>query len=221
MADLREVERARKQQTSLVDFVAGAHDQLRRLHVSQKLYGREDEVKRLTHNFELVCEGSPMMATLVLVHGYSGVIHASPRFFLLFLLFVLITQFRLARQFSYTKSTNLLQGDMGITLVASLTSSTPRAHTWLLFRYFIFCDKSNRLTSTSQAIQQLLQQILTESEEQVLSWKQRILKGVGNCGQIVIDIIPELELIIGNSSSLFIGRISYLLLLFRYTTRSS
>ena len=90
MADLREVERARKQQTPLVDFVAGAHDQLRRLHVSQKLYGREDEVRRLTHNFELVCEGSPMMATLVLVHGYSGVIHASPRFFLLFLLFMLI-----------------------------------------------------------------------------------------------------------------------------------
>ena len=74
MADLREVERARKQQTPLVDFVAGAHDQLRRLHVSQKLYGREDEVRRLTHNFELVCEGSPVVATLVLVHGYSGVL---------------------------------------------------------------------------------------------------------------------------------------------------
>ena len=45
-----------------------------------------------------------------------------------------------------------------------------------------------------------MQQILTESEEQVLSWKQRILKGVGNNGQIVIDIIPELELVIGKSS---------------------
>ena len=61
----------------------------------------------------------------------------------------------------------------------------------------------NALTSTSQAIQQLMQQILTESEEQVLSWKQRILKGVGNNGQIVIDIIPKLELIIGKSSCIY------------------
>ena len=53
------------------------------------------------------------------------------------------------------------------------------------------------LTPPLQAIQQLLQQILTESEEQVLNWKQRILKGLGNNGQIVIGIIPELELIIG------------------------
>ena len=74
MADLKEVERARKKEAPLVDFVAGAHDQLRKLHVSQKLYGREEEVRQLTHNFELVCEGSPIMSTLVLVHGYSGVI---------------------------------------------------------------------------------------------------------------------------------------------------
>ena len=73
MADLKEVLRARKQEVPLVDFVAGVHDQLRKLHVSQKLYGRDEEVKRLTHNFELACEGSPHASTLVLVHGYSGV----------------------------------------------------------------------------------------------------------------------------------------------------
>jgi hypothetical protein len=73
MADLREVQRARRRGTNLDDFVAGAHDQLRKLHVSQKLYGREDQVKLLRRNFERVCEGSPLPATLILVHGYSGV----------------------------------------------------------------------------------------------------------------------------------------------------
>ena len=73
MADLKAVQRAMRQEVPMVDFVAGAHDQLYKLHVSQKLYGREEQVRRLGHNFELVCEGSPVSSTLVLVHGYSGV----------------------------------------------------------------------------------------------------------------------------------------------------
>ena len=73
MADLKAVRRALRQEVPIADFVAGAHDQLYKLHVSQKLYGREEQVRRLGHNFELVCEGSAMSSTLVLVHGYSGV----------------------------------------------------------------------------------------------------------------------------------------------------
>ena len=73
MVDLKAVQRAGGQEAPMVDFVAGKHDQLCKLHVSQKLYGREEEVRRLTNNFELVCDASPMASTLVLVHGYSGV----------------------------------------------------------------------------------------------------------------------------------------------------
>lgn len=48
-----------------------------------------------------------------------------------------------------------------------------------------------------QAIRQLVQQILTESEESLMCWKEQIKRGVGENGQLVVDIIPELELIIG------------------------
>jgi predicted ATPase len=53
----------------------------------------------------------------------------------------------------------------------------------------------------------LVQQMLTESEEQLQDWKKRIQQGVDCFGQIIIDILPELELIIG----IFLNLFNYLL----------
>ncbi|MEM7184160.1 MAG: serine/threonine-protein kinase PknK, partial [Spirochaetota bacterium] len=46
------------------------------------------------------------------------------------------------------------------------------------------------------AFQDLVRQLLTEPEEKISHWKERILKAVGNNGQVIIDIIPEIEYII-------------------------
>ena len=48
-----------------------------------------------------------------------------------------------------------------------------------------------------RAFQELVQQLLTESEVQLASWRSRILAAVGANGQIIIDVIPEVELIVG------------------------
>jgi predicted ATPase/class 3 adenylate cyclase/tRNA A-37 threonylcarbamoyl transferase component Bud32 len=48
-----------------------------------------------------------------------------------------------------------------------------------------------------QALQQLIRQLLTESEQSMLAWKDKLLQALGPNGQILIDVIPELELIIG------------------------
>ncbi|MEM7181733.1 MAG: AAA family ATPase, partial [Spirochaetota bacterium] len=47
------------------------------------------------------------------------------------------------------------------------------------------------------AFQDLIRQLLTETEDKIDIWKTRILQAVGNNGQIIIDIIPEIEYIIG------------------------
>lgn len=49
-----------------------------------------------------------------------------------------------------------------------------------------------------QALRQLMQQLLSESEKKLANWKETLLKAVGKNGQIIIDVIPEFELIIGN-----------------------
>ncbi|QLE40332.1 GAF domain-containing protein [Nostoc sp. C052] len=51
--------------------------------------------------------------------------------------------------------------------------------------------------SLIQAFQELMQQLLTESEAQLATWKVKILEALVPNAQIIIDVIPELELIIG------------------------
>ena len=47
------------------------------------------------------------------------------------------------------------------------------------------------------AFSDLVRQLLTESEEQLKQWKAKLLAAVEMNGQVIIDVIPEVELIIG------------------------
>jgi predicted ATPase/signal transduction histidine kinase len=48
-----------------------------------------------------------------------------------------------------------------------------------------------------QAFRDLIGQLLAESDDQIQTWKTQILSAVGENGQVLIDVIPELEHIIG------------------------
>jgi predicted ATPase/signal transduction histidine kinase/CheY-like chemotaxis protein len=50
----------------------------------------------------------------------------------------------------------------------------------------------------TQAYRDLVGQLLAESDLQLQIWKTRILEAVGDNGQVLIDLIPELALIIGS-----------------------
>lgn len=52
--------------------------------------------------------------------------------------------------------------------------------------------------SLIQAFQELMRQLLTESAESLKNWKSKLLTALGQNGQIIIDVIPELERIIGS-----------------------
>ncbi|MDF0555377.1 AAA family ATPase [Kamptonema sp. UHCC 0994] len=49
----------------------------------------------------------------------------------------------------------------------------------------------------SQAFQDLIRQLLSEPEASLQTWKAEILEAVGSSGQAIVDIIPEVEQIIG------------------------
>jgi predicted ATPase/signal transduction histidine kinase/tRNA A-37 threonylcarbamoyl transferase component Bud32 len=48
-----------------------------------------------------------------------------------------------------------------------------------------------------QAFEGLIRQILTESSEKINLWKHKILNDLGQNTRVIIDVIPELELIVG------------------------
>ncbi|MEM9541014.1 MAG: AAA family ATPase [Cyanobacteria bacterium P01_E01_bin.42] len=56
-------------------------------------------------------------------------------------------------------------------------------------------------TALIQAFQELLRQLLTESERQLQCWQQKLLEALGKNARVIIDVIPEVELIIGEQPS--------------------
>jgi predicted ATPase len=48
-----------------------------------------------------------------------------------------------------------------------------------------------------QALQELIRQLLTENQEEIEGWKDHIIRAITPNAQIIIDVIPEVELIIG------------------------
>ncbi|MBI3229200.1 MAG: AAA family ATPase [Burkholderiales bacterium] len=53
-----------------------------------------------------------------------------------------------------------------------------------------------------EAFQQLTRQLLTESEEQIAHWREEMCAALGSNGQIIIDLIPEIQLIVGPQPAL-------------------
>ncbi|MBD2454159.1 AAA family ATPase [Nostoc sp. FACHB-87] len=51
-----------------------------------------------------------------------------------------------------------------------------------------------------QAFRDLMGQLLTESDVQIQQWKHKIVEAVGENGQVIIEVIPELENIIGKQA---------------------
>ncbi|MDC0836053.1 AAA family ATPase [Geitlerinema sp. CS-897] len=65
-------------------------------------------------------------------------------------------------------------------------------------------DQFNRnipLSAFVQAFRDLMEQLLCESDEELVAWKAKILDAVGESGRVLIEVIPELEHIIGPQPS--------------------
>ncbi|MEH1811255.1 MAG: AAA family ATPase, partial [Nostoc sp.] len=55
-------------------------------------------------------------------------------------------------------------------------------------------------SAIADALQKLVQQLLSEPNDKVQQWRSQLLTALGTNGQIIIDIIPEVKLIIGKQS---------------------
>ncbi|WP_437313870.1 AAA family ATPase [Sorangium sp. So ce385] len=61
-------------------------------------------------------------------------------------------------------------------------------------------DQINRdvpLASVAQALRELIRQVLTEPAAAVEEWKRKLLAAVGANGRLLVELIPELELLLG------------------------
>lgn len=58
-------------------------------------------------------------------------------------------------------------------------------------------QKNIPYSSLIQAFRNLTRTFLTENDERVAKWKNKILQAVGSNGRVITDVIPELEILIG------------------------
>jgi predicted ATPase/signal transduction histidine kinase/tRNA A-37 threonylcarbamoyl transferase component Bud32 len=64
-------------------------------------------------------------------------------------------------------------------------------------------DQYNRsvpYASLIQSVEELVRQLLTESADALAAWRERILAAVGPNAQVIIDVIQEVELVVGPQS---------------------
>lgn len=63
---------------------------------------------------------------------------------------------------------------------------------------FDLYQKNIPYSALIQSLRNLIRTFLTESDERVDVWKQRILTALGSSGRVITDVIPELEILLGH-----------------------
>jgi len=48
-----------------------------------------------------------------------------------------------------------------------------------------------------RALRDLVRQLLSESEERLVAWRHRLMEALGANGQVIVDVLPEVELVVG------------------------
>ncbi|NET64751.1 MAG: AAA family ATPase [Moorea sp. SIO1G6] len=94
----------------------------------------------------------------------------------------------------------LVSGYSGIgksVLIQEVYKPLTRQHGYFISGKFDQFQRNIPYASLIQAFRSLAQQLLTESEQEIHNWREKLQGELGENGQVIIDVIPEVELIIG------------------------
>jgi PAS domain S-box-containing protein len=152
----------------------GQQDISDQFHIPQKLYGREAEIATLLAAFERVVGGSDGERSS---GGDTKSAHTSP-----------------------SAEMMLISGYSGVgksALVQELYKPITAKRGYFVSGKFDQFQRNIPYSAIVDALRKLVQQLLGEPDEQVQQWRLKLLAALGSNGQIIIDVIPEVELIVG------------------------
>ncbi len=105
---------------------------------------------------------------------------------------------------SKTPELLLVYGEPGIgktSLIKEIEKIVTEQKGYFLSGKFEQYRRNDPYSAFIEAFQDLIEQLLMLSEETIITWREKILVAVGSNAQLVVDIIPKLELIIGQQNS--------------------
>ncbi len=85
-------------------------------------------------------------------------------------------------------------------LVGELHQPILKKHGYFISGKFDQYQRDSPYVPLTQAFRELVQQLLAESEARISDWRQQIQTALGINGQLIVDVLPQVELIIGKQA---------------------
>ena len=173
---------------TIAHFAIATRDKGSQLMIPQKLYGREQEVINLLAAFERISQSSVTPNPLskgALEEEESTLTPPLPRG---------------AGGVQSHAEMILVSGYSGIgktAIVNEVHKPIVRQRGYFISGKFDQFNRNIPYSAIITAFQALINQLLTENDRQIASWKHQLLDALIPNAQVIIDVIPEVEFIIG------------------------
>ena len=168
-----------EQTGEIVPFELCTRDLCDRFLISEKLYGRETEVKTLLSAFERVAASTTNSRDRIAFSSSTSADNISS---------------------DNNSEMLLVAGSSGIgktAVVNEVYKPITRQQSYFIKGKFDQLNRNLPLSAFLQALQDLIEQLLSESEAAIANWRSKILTAVGDSGQVLVEVAPTLERIIG------------------------
>jgi predicted ATPase len=169
-------------------FTLGCHDISPQLQIPQKLYGREQQIESLVNAFVRVASPQEKRGGASLAHNLCNPTKTQKK----------------NHPVQRLTEIMLISGYAGIgksALVQELYQVITEKCGYFIRGKFDQLHRDIPYQALAAAFQELVRQLLSETEAQLQQWREKIQDALGENGQIIIDVIPEVELIIGKQNS--------------------
>ncbi|MEG5035254.1 AAA family ATPase [Microcoleus sp. AT3-D2] len=180
-------------------FSLASNDISDKFQIPQKLYGREAEIEALLTAFERVAAGGGRSPQPSEDRGNSenlpgeentAASSGSPQG----------DGGRISEGYERGIEMMLVAGYSGIgksSLVAEIHKPNTRLRGYFTQGKFDQFQRNIPYSAIVSAFKGLVRQLLSENSSQLAQWREKLLAALGANGQVIIDVIPEVELIVG------------------------
>jgi len=174
---------------NISDFPLASQDISDKFQIPQKLYGREAEVETLLAAFERVTGSPELEESTQNPEPLRGISHAEE-----------VPNTDALKTQNSRSEMILVAGYSGIgksALVQEIYKPITEKRGYFIWEKFDQFQRNIPYSAIVNAFHRLMRQLLTESEAQLKKWREKLLAALGPNGQVIIDVIPEVELIVG------------------------
>ncbi|NEO86322.1 MAG: AAA family ATPase [Spirulina sp. SIO3F2] len=175
---------------AIASFELGQRDVCDRFVLPERLYGRAAEVQELLNAFARVAQGSEFKIQSSALFNQDSELNST----------VQNSEILTAELPTLKAELLLVAGFSGIgktAVINEVHKPIVKQRGYFIKGKFDQFNQNIPFSAFVQACRDLMQQLLSESDAALAQWRTNILAAVGANGQVLIEVIPELEQIIG------------------------